>query len=163
MHKIDFEKIFLENKDKIWHLISKYVYLKEDKEDLFQEIFINIHKALPKFRSASTIETWIYKITVNTAINYIRKQKRYKWVISIFGNLRATEHAKESEKNETQILKLLDKLNPQQRMILLLSDIEEKKLGEIAKIMKMPIGTIKSNLHRARQILKKSLLEKGSE
>jgi len=160
--KLNFEKVFLEQKENVWKLVSKYVYKKEDKEDLFQDVFINIHKALPRFRGESALATWIYKITVNTAINFLKKQNRYSWLENAISNLRIIEPQKPPEDaNESQVLSLLDSLNPQQRMIILLADVEEKKLDNIAELMKLPVGTVKSNLHRARKILRASLAKLG--
>ena len=161
MIKQDFEQIYHESKKNVWSLISRYVFFQQDREDLFQEVFINVHKSLPKFRGESSVNTWIYKITVNTAINYVNKQNRFKTLKRALGNLRIIEEESIQISADINELKPLAKLNPQQRMILLLSDIEEKKLDEIAEMMKLPIGTVKSNLHRAREIVKKEVVENG--
>ncbi|MFA4967018.1 MAG: sigma-70 family RNA polymerase sigma factor [Candidatus Margulisiibacteriota bacterium] len=161
MIKQDFEQIYMDSKKNVWSLVSRYVFFQQDREDLLQEVFINVHKALSKFRGESSINTWIYKITVNTAINYVNKQNRFKTLKRALSGLRIIEEESLQVSSDINELKPLAKLNPQQRMILLLSDIEEKKLDEIAEMMRLPIGTVKSNLHRAREIVKKEVIENG--
>lgn len=158
---MDFAGIYADSKDKVWKLVSRYVLVREDREDLFQEIYLSVHRALPRFRGESSIHTWIYKITVNTAINYAKKQSRYKWIKKMLGGLRTIEEEVQDIATDIQTFKPLEKLNPWQRMVLLLSDVEEKKLEEIAEILKIPIGTVKSNLHRAREIIKKEVKKNG--
>ena len=158
MDKIDFNEVYEECKANVWKLVSKYVISSQDREDLFQEVFLAVHKALTYFRGDSSVSTWVYKITVNTAINYVNKQKRYRLVKNILVNLRViNEEPDDWEERDVEALKPLQKLNARQRMIIILSDVEEKKLNEIAEMMKLPVGTVKSNLHRAREIIKKEI------
>lgn len=161
MAQFDFDQIYNAHKEKVWQLVSRYVPAQQDREDLFQEIFLNVHQALPKFRGEASLETWTYRITVNTAINYVKRRKRYKLLTGLLAGLRFEESIPSSEVEVSRLLKPLEKLNPQQRTILLLADVEERKLDEIAKIMGLPIGTVKSNLHRAREIIKKELEKNG--
>ncbi len=160
MTERDFEQVYLGCRDNVWGMVSKYVFSREDREDLFQEVFLRIHKALRRFRRESSVNTWVYKIAVNTALNHLKKRKRYQWGRKMLSRLRIIEEAEPQERmTDMQNLKPLEKLNPQQRMILLLAEVEEKKLNEVAEVMKVPLGTVKSNLHRAREILKKELKE----
>ena len=163
MVKVEFNEVYETSKDFVWRLTSKYVFSGQDREDLFQEIFINIHRALPRFRGESSINTWIYRIAANTSINYLKKQSRYRWLKNMLGTLITIEYEPQETEVDLKEFKPLKKLNPQQRIILLLSDVEEKKLDEISEIMKIPIGTVKSNLHRAREIIKKEMIENGKE
>ena len=75
--------------------------------------------------------------------------------------IRMVEIEEPVENEEQLLLKPLEKLSPQQKAILILADVEEKKIREIADILKLPIGTIKSNLHRARDIVKRELMQNG--
>lgn len=161
MAGFDFVEIYADNKENVWKLVSKYVFLQEDREDLFQEIFLKIHKALPRFRGEAAMSTWIYKITVNTALNYLNRQKRYGWIKEALSRLRIVEEEFQGVTVDAEAFKPLAKLNPQQRMIFLLAELEEKKLDEIAETLKIPVGTVKSNLHRAREIIKKEVVENG--
>jgi len=161
MAKFDFARIYEDSKAGVWRLVSKYVFSREDREDLFQEIFLKVHRALPRFRGEAALNTWIYKIAVNTALNYLNRQNRFRWAKQMLSNLRIVEDEAPEPATDLEELKPLKKLNPQQRMVLLLAEVEEKKLEEIAEIMKIPIGTVKSTLFRAREIIKKEVRENG--
>ena len=155
----DIAAVYQEHKEMVWRLTSRYVSAKEDQEDLFQEIFLRIYKALPSFRGEAALRSWIYKITVNTAINYAKKRQISQKAKNVLSWLRIIETEENSvgPKEEGLITKALEKLNPKQRMILLLAEVEEKPLTEIASYLQIPVGTVKSNLNRAKENLKKEL------
>jgi RNA polymerase sigma-70 factor (ECF subfamily) len=161
MAQLDFEAVYAEHKGNVWKLVSRYVFTREDREDLFQEVFLGVHKALPRFRGESSVGTWLYRITVNTAVTFLKKRDRHKIAIRILSGLRMLETEEILEKEEARLEGPLKKLNPLQRMVLVLSDVEEKKLSEIAEIMKVPVGTVKSNLHRARKMVEKEVRKNG--
>ncbi|MCX5751090.1 MAG: sigma-70 family RNA polymerase sigma factor [Candidatus Saganbacteria bacterium] len=157
MDQYDFSGIYITYKQKVWGLVSKYVSTCHDKEDLFQEVFLKVHKALPKFRGEAEVGTWIYRIAVNTAITFLQKQKRYRLLKDLLDKMRVFE-AEEADLSVTgELYGPLEKLNPKQRMILVLAEVEEKKLEEIAQTLNLPVGTVKSNLNRAKEILRKEL------
>ncbi len=157
MAQTDFESVYEEHKANVWKLVSRYVFTREDREDLFQEVFINVHKALPRFRGESAVGTWLYRIGVNSAVNYLKKRDRQRKVVEVLSRLRLVDTAEPETGTGASLEKPLSKLKPRQRLIVTLSDIEEKKLEEIAEIMSLPLGTVKSTLHRAREILRKEL------
>ena len=123
-------------------------------------MFLKVHAALPRFRGEAKLETWLYRITVNTSINYVNKQKRNRKLQKLLENLRVVEESRPVEVDELSLP--LAMLNAQQRMILLLVEVEEKLLEEVAEMMGLPLGTIKSNLHRAKGIIKKEVIKDGS-
>ncbi|MBN3033630.1 MAG: sigma-70 family RNA polymerase sigma factor [Candidatus Saganbacteria bacterium] len=157
MAGLDFETVYQEHKGNIWSLVSRYVFTAEDREDLFQEVFINVHRALPRFRGESAVGTWLYRIAVNTAVNQLKKRDRHRKVIEVLSGLRLIEAEEPAAGAGFSLERPLARLSPRQRMVVTLSDIEEKKLEEIAALMALPLGTVKSTLHRAREILKKEL------
>lgn len=157
MAKADFSEIYNSCKNDVWRLVAKYVKSKEDREDLFQEVFVRVHKALPKFRQESSPATWVYRITVNTALNYVKKLNRYRWFKNLLGTLKEEPLHEAPTVSDPALLKPLQKLNPRQRMVLLLADVEERSLAEIAELLHLPIGTIKSNLSRAREIVRQEV------
>lgn len=141
--------------------MSKYINSQADREDIFQEIFVKIYKALPKFRGDAALGTWIYRITVNEAISFLNRQKRQHWFKQILSGFRQLEVGPPELKEDQSWRKILDHLNARQKMVLLLADVEERPLKEIAELLKLPAGTVKSNLHRAREIVKKELMKNG--
>ena len=161
MIKYDFPNVYSDCKNGVGRLVSKYVASQEDREDLFQEIFMNVHAALPRFRGEAEVKTWVYRIAVNTAMNYLNKQKRYRWAKKVLNGFKLLDQEAPEIATDARLLKPLEKLNPQQKTILILADVEERKLDEISEMVKIPVGTVKSNLHRAREIVKKEVMENG--
>jgi RNA polymerase sigma-70 factor, ECF subfamily len=159
MAQLDFESVYAEHKGNVWKLVSRYVFSREDREDLFQEVFLNVHKALPRFRGESSVGTWLYRITANSAVNYLKQRDRHRQVVKVLSSLRIIDTEEPPVTSETALEKPLARLNPRQRMIVVLADVEEKKLDEISELMGLPLGTVKSTLHRAREILKKELIK----
>jgi RNA polymerase sigma-70 factor (ECF subfamily) len=161
MNKYSYDDIYLACKDRVWKLISRYAFCNEDRKDIFQDIFLAIHKALPNFRGESDINTWVYKIAVNTALKHIDRKKRLNWLLNLLGGFGLVESPPEEVSVDISELKPLAMLNPRQRMILLMAEVEELKLDEIAKMLDIPVGTVKSNLHRAKEIVKKEVENNG--
>ncbi|MFA6169641.1 MAG: sigma-70 family RNA polymerase sigma factor [Candidatus Margulisiibacteriota bacterium] len=155
----DFARLYAEHKMLVWQIVSRYGSAREDREDLFQEIFLAVHKALPRFRGEANIKTWVYRIAVNTSINHAKRQALYRKGRQILATLRVIDEPAPEAADD--LSGPLAKLNPRQRMILILAEVEERSLEEIADLTGLPVGTVKSNLHRAREIVKKEVMKNG--
>ena len=158
----DFSEVYEKYKGKIWGLISKYAPARHDREDLFQEIFLKVHKSLDRFRGDSDIGTWLFRIAVNEAINFGRKKSRIVKIEQIIEKLSIFKKAQEPVEIEEDIRQWapLKALNNRQKLTLIMAEVEEMKISDIAKYLKISEGTVKSNLFRAKGILRKEL-EKG--
>ncbi len=146
---------------------------KEDAEDISQEVFIKAYKALANFRSDSEFSTWIYRICKNTVYDYIRKSSRERSIplsemTSGDENDRIYDIPDDSGKydpEKTYISKetadlvndAISSLSEEHRSIIVMRDIEGYSYGEIADILSIEEGTVKSRLSRARNSLKKKL------
>jgi RNA polymerase sigma-70 factor (ECF subfamily) len=158
----------------VFSLIFRMVRDKETAEDLAQETFIkvlnNIDRYLPEFKFSS----WLFKIANNITIDFLRR--RQIDTISIEGapdavtaeSKRATAIALasggesplqelESKELGEQIEKAIGKLRPEYRACILLRHVEDYSYDEIAEIVKLPLGTVKTYIHRARAELRESL------
>ncbi|HVN67950.1 MAG TPA: sigma-70 family RNA polymerase sigma factor [Candidatus Sulfotelmatobacter sp.] len=155
----EFASIYEEHKEKVWRIVSRYVFSREDREDLFQEVFLAVHRALPGFRGESKIETWLFRLATNTSINYVNKQSRIRRLKELLSGLRLIEVAEPAEPGD--LSGPLKKLNPRQRLVLVMAEVEEFTLEEIAAQTGLPVGTVKSNLHRAKEIVKKEVVDNG--
>lgn len=137
---------------------------REDAEEVTQDAFIKIHENLKKFRGESSFSSWAYRITYNTAISYIRKHKRTRY--SELYNERV--HSEENrgilpeEENgealtrESNLLRLenaMEKLPPDDKVLILLFYREDKPVREIAGIMDLSENNVKTRLHRIRKRL----------
>ena len=157
------EKIFLEllqeNKDKIYRLCFGYLNNKSDMDDLFQEIMINIWNNLEKFRHESSMSTWIYRISVNSALLFNKKSQRKK---KLFSNLQS-EHIsfkseedtqEELEEQLTQLHKSIASLKKQDRLIISLL-LEGMSYNEISNIVGLTPNYIAVKINRIKPILVK--------
>ena len=152
---------------------------RERAKDLTQEAFLKVFKNLKKFRGKSTFYTWFYRIVVNVCIDGMRRQRRREKILSVWGwgeNREASHHEgiegemeMEASTNPVQILsgkqmavkaqEVLQSLSEKQRIVFQLKVIHEMSITEIAKVMKMAEGTVKSHLFRATHVLRDALKE----
>jgi len=158
-----FKSIMEENKDRIYRICCYYISSNEDRKDLYQEVFQNIWKGLKDFRGDSAVSTWIFRITVNTALSFITKKKKKKKQFDEYRNfLNSTKNNQEVD-NKYREINILHKAIARLPIIdmiiisLVLEDIGKK---EIAKITGLTEGNVRVRIHRAKEKLKK-LIEGG--
>ncbi len=156
--------------DRLFNTVYRMVGNAEDAYDVVQEAFLNAYQSLESFKGDSLFFTWLYRIAVNTAISLKRKQRA---VVSIDAGrngepgiepldpseLNRPGHALEQAEQERRVQRALSRLSPEHRAVLVMKDMEGQKYETMAEILQVPIGTIRSRLHRARLELRE-LLEK---
>ncbi len=152
-----FEKIYKATSDFVYNIAFRIVNDKEDAEEVTQEVFLTIYRKLKSFSFQSSFKTWVYRITVNSAINYYKKKSRefnrmneYKEVLEFTNETKANDSKGHQKEMITSLLKVL---NPDQRACLVLRSIEGLSYQEIAESLKININTVRSRLKRAREIL----------
>lgn len=153
----------------LYHMTSN----KQDAEDLLQEVFLKAYKALPKFKGNSSFYTWVYRIGVNTAINYTKKRKR-KQALSLDDLDMRIEHdpalvqlsSQETPDRKMNLEDLQKKLNvalqslsEKHRTVVVLHDVQELPHHEIGKILGISAGTVRSRLFYARRQLQSQLAD----
>ena len=159
-------------KDRIhWHV--RRMVGGPDDEDLTQEVFIKVYRAIPGFRGGSTFRTWIHRIAHNHCLSELRRKGRRGEHLSIEEEgdeklhclLPDTRHGLEDEIEKRDLSQsirtLMERLPPQYREVLTLFYLEQAKYEEIAEIMGIPLGTVKTHIHRARLRLRDLLLAEG--
>jgi len=160
---------------------SKYVYTtaffmirdNHEAEDISQEVFVKVYLAIKGFRGLSSFKTWLRKLTVNTCIDKIRlKSKTSDKKVSLDSMIEDGKEILLYEFNQNvekffqdketvkDVLKIIVNLDESYRIPLILRDLQDYSYIEIAEILKKPVGTIKTNIHRARKIIKDILKEK---
>jgi RNA polymerase sigma-70 factor, ECF subfamily len=151
--------------DRLYNAIYRVLDNSEDAYDVVQEAFLNAYQSLNSFKGDSEFFTWLYRIAFNAAISLKRKRRT---VLSLewgrndeLANEPIDEsvythpgEALERSEEEAKLQEALNRLSPEHRTVLVLKDIEGQKYEEIAEILDVPIGTIRSRLHRARLELK---------
>ena len=156
--------------DRLYNTVFRLLNNAEDSQDVVQEAFLNAYQNLGSFKGDSLFFTWLYRIAMNTAISLRRKQRSTISLYSSRGDESAidppdvSEYSQPGEKlerkeRERQLQDALNHLSPEHRSVLILKDIEGQKYEVIAEILDVPVGTIRSRLHRARAELRE-LLEK---
>ena len=152
----------------IYQRVSGYVYTlayrvvnkKHDAEEVTQDVFLKIHKNLGSFKFESSFKTWLYRISVNTALNHAKKRSRVttREVEEVFedpSTVTQPDAGRRLEAGETeqQLKFLLDQLNPDQRACIVLREIEGLDYQGIATSLGLNINTVRSRLKRARETL----------
>ncbi|NBU75163.1 MAG: sigma-70 family RNA polymerase sigma factor [Planctomycetes bacterium] len=145
----------------------------EDAQDVVQEAFLNAYLSLSQFKGDARFFTWIYRIALNAAISHRRKamHRINARMIPIdesgsgFDPQAADIPADAGlifEDNSRQLHAALDRLSPDHRAVLVMKDMEDMRYESMAEILEVPIGTIRSRLHRARLELR-SILEQETD
>ncbi len=171
-HRNAFAQLIDDYQDKVFGKCLSFVPNKEDAEDIAQEVFVEVFKSIKKFKGNSTLSTWIYRITTNKCLEFIRKKntkKRFAFLQSLFGNevpLDRTSYFTEfkhpgillENKEDAQVLyTAIDRLSEDQRVAFTLHNIEGLSYKEISEIMKKSIPSIESLLFRAKKNLRRIL------
>jgi RNA polymerase sigma-70 factor (ECF subfamily) len=162
MKPSDKEHLFLqllkENKDKIFRLCYGYLNNKSEADDLYQEVMFNIWKNLASFRGESLINTWIFRIAVNTALLYNKKLKKQKIFYSLdkSGELEQPEDNEKIDEKLALLHKCIASLKKQDRLIISLR-LEGLSYNEIAEITGISINYTGVKINRIKQTLEKMM------
>ncbi|MGC8863191.1 MAG: sigma-70 family RNA polymerase sigma factor [Armatimonadota bacterium] len=162
--------------DRVYSVALNYVSNPEDAVDIAQETFVKAYSKLRSFDSSSAFYTWLYRIAVNTAIDFLRK-RRTRTAESL-NDEKFTELGYEPESKDPSVdpegvvarreqarllRKALSRLSDKLRTVLILHDVEGLSQEEVADILKVPVGTVKSRVSRARAELRNVLQETMGE
>ncbi|MDB5390382.1 MAG: rpoE 1 [Planctomycetaceae bacterium] len=142
----------------------------EDARDVAQEAFVQAYQKLESFRGQSQFYSWLFRIALNSSVDHHRRQRRPTLSIDAAREQTGAEpadlHPEISptfgvERTERQALVqlALSKLSPDYRQVLVLKEMEDLKYDEIAELVKIPVGTVRSRIHRGRAELKAILEE----
>jgi len=156
-----FETIYKETSGFVYNVAFGVVNNKHDAEEVMQDVFLNIHHNLNNFRFQSSFKTWVYRITVNCALNQVKKMVREKNRVKEYGNnlikvgtpFQAPKIAELKDGSEQMISSLLGGLDADQRICIVLRNIEGLSYQEISDTLKININTVRTRLKRARERL----------
>ena len=153
---------------------TSYIFLRnrEDAEDIAQEVFIEIYRSLNSFRGESSLSTWIYRITVNRCMDYVRmksRKKRNLFAFKSYGNEDIEKFRILSDQNPEDIIEgkekqkiiqsAINKLPERQKVAFTLAKVEGLKQDKVAEIMDTTVGSVESLLIRAKKSLKQNLVK----
>jgi RNA polymerase sigma-70 factor (ECF subfamily) len=154
-----FSKLFLTYKTLVYRVVYRLLRIQEDVDDAVQQTFIEVFKSLPGYEGKSKFTTWLYRIAVNVSIQHLRK-RRSDTISDFDPEILPSESKKDNlEQMELhkQIETALDAIPIKKRVVVVLHDIEERTMEEIAAILNIPLGTVKSRLFHGRDEMRKKL------
>lgn len=172
-----FNEIVLAYRKRILGTIARLIARPEDVEDVGQEVFLRLYFSLDQLRAAEVFEPWLYRLTVNAAYDYLRKQKRrQEFRMSdlseqqvVLADASAGGKADQEEQHRKRIRESVDALlgsvSEADRILLMLKEVEGLSLKELEKIYKVNENALKVRLFRARQRVLKAFgaAGKGNE
>ncbi|NOX76671.1 MAG: RNA polymerase sigma factor RpoE [Gammaproteobacteria bacterium] len=168
--KSAFDVLVRKYQHKVVQLVTRYVRDHSEAQDVAQEAFIKAYRALPNFRGDSAFYTWMYRIAINTAKNYLVAQKRRLPNVDIDaqeaeqfeGATGLKEYATPErmllrDEIEQTIFSAIDQLPEDLKTAITLREIDGLSYEEIAQAMECPVGTVRSRIFRAREAIDSKL------
>lgn len=166
-----FKRLVEGYKDKLINICYGFVHNKEDAEDITQDVFIEVYKSVAYFRGDAKLSTWLYRISVNKSLDFIRKKKRKKRFAKLqnfLGTEGVTDTIPDRDKSNpytiienqerVEILnEAIDTLTVNQKIVFTLGKSEGLKNKEIAEMMGTSLSSVESLMHRAKENLRKKL------
>ncbi|HEV2947821.1 MAG TPA: sigma-70 family RNA polymerase sigma factor [Gemmataceae bacterium] len=168
-HTAAFGELVRRYQDRLFNTVYRLVDSTEDAQDVVQEAFLHAYQSLDRFKGDAQFFTWLYRIAVNSAISLQRKQRTTVHLGDNRGGKGSVpephdlsefsqpDQALERADEERRIQSALNRLSAEHRAVLILKDLEDQKYETMAEILQVPIGTIRSRLHRARLELREVL------
>ena len=155
----------------VWHMVLRMVRQQEDAEDICQEVFIRVYKSISKYRGDSKLSTWVGAIAYNTCLDHVRKKGKELVVhtdqLVEFSAKESSPHTPSEvfQRDEVKSIVhgLVERLPLHYRTVITLFYLEEFSLQEIGEITGMQEGTIKSYLHRGRNLIHDAVVEQYPE
>ena len=161
-----FEQLVNKYQTRLYNLVYQLTNASPDSPDIVQEIFIKVYEKVSSFKGKSSVYTWLYRLAVNTALDYLKKVKRKK-VVAVENIekdfLQRQDNAKtpfeklRKKEVQDQVRRAISKLPDKYRTVIMLREIEGASYREISQILGRSIGTIESRLFRARVLLQEYL------
>ncbi len=166
-----FELLVSKYQRKLGRLLSRFIRDPGEVEDVTQEAFVKAYRALPSFRGDSAFYTWLYRIGINTAKNYLASMGRRTPTITNYDaeeaegfddgdqlrDFNTPENLLMSKQIAQTVNQSMDRLPEELKAAIMLREIEGMSYEDIAKIMDCPIGTVRSRIYRAREAIAEQL------
>lgn len=165
-----FTQLVDRHRQSVYHVINRIVRNPESTNDLVQETFMKAFSSLASYRSEFRFSTWLYKIAANTSIDFLRK-KRIQALsldrpfetedgsveIEVADYSYHPERELERKEQSLSISEAIDSLPKKYRDVIVYRHQDDKSYEEIADLLRIPVGTVKARIFRARELLKKKL------
>jgi len=151
-----FEEIVTRYQRRVYTIALRMCGNPEDANDVTQDVFVSALKALRRFRGDAQLSTWLHRVAVNSSLDHLRRVKRRRdrpglndEVDLPSGDAGPDEHAVAASR-AAEVQRALLKISEEHRAVLVLHDLQGLDYAEIAETLDIPLGTVKSRIHRAR-------------
>ncbi|MDR0325157.1 MAG: RNA polymerase sigma factor [Oscillospiraceae bacterium] len=165
----EFEEIVKTHQKRVYNICLRLCGDPDDAFDLSQEVFLKAWRGLEGFRGGSSVYTWLYRLAVNTCADFTRKKTRRGVMVSLDETDLPLPDARfepslalERKELARSLEEALKSLSPEHREILTLRETAELSYGEIARLLELEEGTVKSRLARARLALREMVIKTGN-
>jgi RNA polymerase sigma-70 factor, ECF subfamily len=162
-----FEALVRKYQNRVLNIVYSLIGRDQESEDIMQEVFMKVYHHLEGFKKSSQFLTWLYRITVNTTYDFLRKRKYLvndeEQLALSASNMPGPREDLLIREKEAIIQKALGKIPLKFRAAVVLKDIEDLSYQQIAEVLHCRIGTVESKIYRARQCLKAELLKSEGE
>lgn len=156
-----FESVYKATSKFVYSVIFRMVHNRQEAEEITQDVYIKVYKYLPQFERRSSFKTWLYRIAYNTTLDNRKKKSNFRTesldaevlpdrVAHVSSNVHSHMHQKDSE---SKLQELLSHLTEDQRMCIILREIQGLHYDEIAKVLNLNLNTVRSRLKRAREAM----------
>ncbi len=169
-----FDEIYFEHHKMVFNLALQYVQNIEDAEEITQDVFVKVFDNLNSFKKESNIKTWIYRISINQSLDFLKSKQSQKWnfLTSIFRlndakvkfeptNFNHPGIELEQKEGYQKIFDAINQLSDNQKTVIILLKIEGKSQAETAEIMNLNVKALESLFQRAKKNLEIILKQKG--
>jgi RNA polymerase sigma-70 factor, ECF subfamily len=155
-----FERLFEKYRDRVLALSWRLTGNSADADDALQETFVSVYRGLPGFRGDADVATWIHRIAIHAALRVRSRRGRCPATLTEDVPARGDTGDRLEQKEESRrVLRAMEELPTESRVVLHLFALEDMRHRQIADILGIPEGTVWSRLHRARKLLREKLRE----
>ncbi|MBN2259569.1 MAG: sigma-70 family RNA polymerase sigma factor [Clostridiales bacterium] len=166
-----FEQLIVKYEKNAFAIALRYLGNYDDALDVTQEALIKVYKNIKNFRFESSFTTWLYRIVINTSKDFLKKNNKEKIIsiedhsIDLPDDRERENPVKNAENKELKLIveEALMALNEENRIVVLLKDIQGFTYDEISDVLQIPIGTVRSRISRGRAMLKNELMKQNPD
>lgn len=155
-------ELFVRHCEPVRRLLVSVTGNLDELDDLVQDVFIQVHRSLPKFRGDSKFSTWLHQLTIYVAYNFLRKPRR-RWIATEPDDfldlqepdMQTPQELWQNQKTFERVSEILDTIKPPKRVAFILHAVEGHSVNEVAQMVGAPVATVKSRIWFARRELRK--------
>ncbi len=154
--KKSFKKVYENYSSFVWKIIFRTVNGDRDAaEKILQDVFIKVYKKLSSFKFSASFSTWLFRITYNETLLYLRKKKKQSERMILFDDSMGKATKNDLYENKELVTMILNYLQPNERFLLVAREINNIPFEELAEITGQTSGALRTQLHRIKETIKK--------